>query len=161
MNDLIHTNKTMCNDWMIVSWDAVALRPSDSSPAQPVQEARPLFLARIIMFLIHNWFCPEMATWRTGPRHQIIAMKNFLWFTRLTINLIHFRGKGNLKHTGCSVNIVFFYFKCCDFSFSVAALVFYLPFSGPSMKTGVHTEGKPREARVRNIFEKFRKKHNI
>ena len=37
---------------------------------------------------------------------------------------------------------------------SAAALVFYLPFSGPSMKYSVHTEEKPREARVWNIFKK-------
>ena len=35
---------------------------------------------------------------------------------------------------------------------TAAALVFYLAFSGPSMKSGVHTEGKSREARDRNIF---------
>ena len=40
---------------------------------------------------------------------------------------------------------------------SAAALVFYLPFSGPSMKPDLHIEGKPREARVRNIFLNFRK----
>ena len=54
----------------------------------------------------------------------------------------------------------------CDFFnyvSSAAALVFYLPFRGPSMKSGVHTEEKqrnflksigkkPREARVRNTF---------
>ena len=45
--------------------------------------------------------------------------------------------------------------KCCDFlnsAISAAALVFYLPFSDPGMKSSVHTEEKPREARVRNIF---------
>ena len=50
--------------------------------------------------------------------------------------------------------------KCCDFlnsASSAAALVFYLPFSGPSMKSGVHTEEKPREERVRNLFRFFRK----
>ena len=38
-----------------------------------------------------------------------------------------------------------------------AALVFYLPFSGPSKKSGVKTVEKLREARVRNIFLNFRK----
>ena len=35
---------------------------------------------------------------------------------------------------------------------SAAALVFFLPISGPSMKSGEHTVEKPREARVQNIF---------
>ena len=34
---------------------------------------------------------------------------------------------------------------------SAAALVFYQPFSGPSMKSSVHTK------RVQNIFQKFGK----
>ena len=58
-------------------------------------------------------------------------------------------------HTGCSLNIEFFLSNAVIFlnsASSAAALVFYLPFSGPSMKSGVHTEEKPREARVRNIF---------
>ena len=55
-----------------------------------------------------------------------------------------------------------FFLKHCDFlksasANSAAALVFYLPFSGPSMKSGVHTEENPREARVRNVFRNFRK----
>ena len=39
-----------------------------------------------------------------------------------------------------------------------AALVFYLSFSCPSTKSGVHTEEKPRGTRVRNILWNFRKK---
>ena len=37
---------------------------------------------------------------------------------------------------------------------SAAALVFYLPFSGPSMKYGVHTEEKPESGIYFKIFEK-------
>ena len=49
--------------------------------------------------------------------------------------------------TGCSSNIVFFQI-CCDFSASsAAALVFDL-----QLCTHTDSEGKPREARVRNIF---------
>ena len=36
--------------------------------------------------------------------------------------------------------------------YTAVTLVFYLPFSGSSMKSDVHTEEKPTEARVRNIF---------
>ena len=62
--------------------------------------------------------------------------------------------------TGCSLNIVFFPLNVVIFlnsASSAAALVFYLPFSGLSMKSGVHNKEKPREARGRNIFWNFRK----
>ena len=55
----------------------------------------------------------------------------------------------------------YYFSKGCSFFlilFNFARLVFYLPFSGPSMRSGVHTEEQPREARVRNTF--FLKKHN-
>ena len=65
-----------------------------------------------------------------------------------------------IERTGSKSYRVFV--KCCFFPKNVviflnsaspaAALVFYLPFSGSSMNSGVHTEEKPREARVRNIF---------
>ena len=61
-----------------------------------------------------------------------------------------------LKHTGCSLNIVFsplnvvIFLNCAS---SAAALVFYLPFSGPSMKSGVHIEEKPKYTYI-EIFEK-------
>ena len=63
--------------------------------------------------------------------------------------------------TECSLNIVFFPYNVVIFlnsDSSAAVLVFYLSFSGPSMRSGVHTEEQPREARVRNTF--FLKKHN-
>ena len=40
---------------------------------------------------------------------------------------------------------------------SAAVLVFCLPTSGPSMKSGVHNKEKPREVRGRNIFWNFQK----
>ena len=43
---------------------------------------------------------------------------------------------------------------------SAVALVFYLPFSGPSMKSGVHTK-KNRERPESGIFLKFSKKNTI
>ena len=55
------------------------------------------------------------------------------------------------------LNVVIF----LNFTSSAAALVFYLPFSGPSMKSGVHTKGKPREARVWNILKSPRKTQNL
>ena len=44
-------------------------------------------------------------------------------------------------------NVVIFLYSAS----SASALLFYQPFRGPSMKSGVHTEEKLREARVRNI----------
>ena len=38
---------------------------------------------------------------------------------------------------------------------SAAALVFYLPFSGPSMKSGVHTEERPESGIYFKIIEKI------
>ena len=52
-----------------------------------------------------------------------------------------------------SLNVVIF----LNSAKSAEALVFYLPYSGPSTKSGVHTEEKPREARVQNRFLNFRK----
>ena len=63
-----------------------------------------------------------------------------------------------LCRTGCSLDIVFFPLNVVIFlnsASSAAVLVFYLPFSGPCMKSD--TEEKPREARVRNYFEIFEK----
>ena len=65
-----------------------------------------------------------------------------------------------IEGTWCSFDIVFFPLNVVIFlnsASSAAALAFYLPFSGPSMKYGVHAEEKPREARVRNYFEIFEK----
>ena len=67
------------------------------------------------------------------------------------------------SYTGCSLNIVFFLKNFVVFlisAISAAALVFYLPFSG-SNDPHTDTKGKPRETRVRNIYSKFWKKHNI
>ena len=55
--------------------------------------------------------------------------------------------------TGCSLNIVFFALKFCNFlnsASSAVALVFYLP----GVCTHTDTEGKQRKARVRNICKK-------
>ena len=58
-----------------------------------------------------------------------------------------------IKYCVFSLNVVIF----LNSASSAVALVFYLSFGGPSMKPGVHTEEKPREARVRNIFQNLRK----
>ena len=58
-------------------------------------------------------------------------------------------------HTGCSSNIVFFLQMLCFFlnsASSAAVLVFALPLC-----THTDTEGKQREARVRNLFQNLRK----
>ena len=63
-------------------------------------------------------------------------------------------------YTGCSLNIVFFHENVVIFlnsASSAAALVFYLPFSGQSMESSVHTK---RGQSPEYILE-FSKKHNI
>ena len=55
------------------------------------------------------------------------------------------------RDTGSSLNIVFFPLNVVIFlnsAKSAEALVFCLPYSDPSTKSGVHTEEKPREARI-------------
>ena len=56
------------------------------------------------------------------------------------------------KHTGCSLNIVFFFLNSAS---SAAALVFYLP--GICVCTHTDTEGKQRKARVGNISKSSEK----
>ena len=61
--------------------------------------------------------------------------------------------------TGCSVNIVFFSLKYCDFlnsASSAAALVFYLPFSGPGTQRWKTERGQSPE-----YILKFSKKKTI
>ena len=65
--------------------------------------------------------------------------------------------------TGCSIIIVFFPLNVVIFlnsAISAAAeLLFYLPFRGSCMKSGVHTEERPESGIYFKIFKK--KKHNI
>ena len=64
--------------------------------------------------------------------------------------VLFFQFTASLACIGCSLNIVFFPLNVVIFlnsASSAAALVFYL-----SLCTHTDTEGKPREARVRNIF---------
>ena len=58
-----------------------------------------------------------------------------------------------IKYCVFPINVVIF----LNSAISAAALVFYLSFSGPSMKSNVHTEEKLNDTRVRNIFQNFRK----
>ena len=70
----------------------------------------------------------------------------------------------NSTCTGCSLNIEFFlkiFLIFLNSASSAAALVLYLPSGSQSMKSGVHTEEKPREAWIRNIFWNCWKKHTI
>ena len=63
------------------------------------------------------------------------------WYTSSDTAQVH-------PSTGCSINIVFFpqnFVIYLNSASSAAALVFYLLYSGPSMKSGVHTEEKPKE----------------
>ena len=64
-------------------------------------------------------------------------------------------------NTGCSLiiplNVVIF----LNSASSAAALVFYLPFRGPSMKSGVHTKKTRERPESGMYFKIFEKKHNI
>ena len=62
--------------------------------------------------------------------------------------------EGPSRHTGCSLNIVFFLVIFLNSASSAAALVFYLP--GVCTHTDA-AEGRQRKARVRNIFKNSEK----
>ena len=53
-----------------------------------------------------------------------------------------------IKYCVFPINVVIF----LNSAISAAALVFYLPFSGPNMKSSERNEEKPRDTRVRNMF---------
>ena len=72
----------------------------------------------------------------------------------ILLSLLHYYYRVFIKYCFFPKNVLIF-LNSTSFA---AALVFYLSFRGPSMKSGVHTEEKPRGARVRNVFENFRKK---
>ena len=66
----------------------------------------------------------------------------------------------SFRSTGCSLNIVFFpknFVIFLNSASSAAALVFYLP----GVCTHSDTEGKQRNARVKNILKSSKKNRNI
>ena len=62
------------------------------------------------------------------------------------------------EDTGCSINIVFFFLKCHEFS---ELCQFYLPSGDPSLKSGVYAHllwgGKTERGQSPDIFQNLRK----